>query len=938
MNRILHHPQNARRILRITADTMLLVSQEGVCIDIDTHSDLWFLKEELLLGKNVFDLLPLHTREKLVPTFRSVVDEQKTVSRNYRLELPDGTYYFKCIMHPYDDMVLCQYRDITARSNVKLQLERTNRELKAIQKAAQIGRWKYASNERIFYYQGYTDILCSEELQSIPIDRYCELVVEEAKAVFAQWLENNERQPDENGASYRISHKGSIYYLQIQTCVREEQPDGTYYIEGYIQNVTDIQRHRNDINTLTHAIDNAKESIFAAREDGTLIFTNRLFRQNHRIQGDRELSSYKIYELAGDMSGSNAWQRRCEQTKEKNYTDFIAYHPVPDNTEIQAFEGTMYHVTSDEGEVSYWSFTHDITERLRYESQIKRLNRIMDTTMKNLPAGIVVKDINNDFRYVYRNREAYTQEAYNRKASDQEASDRKISDQEASDHGSYSQGSSSRKISNQEVSTENAIGKNDFDYYPPELAEQKRKEDMEIAATGTGKHWILEGKDENGNLLILDKQKIKVDSKDFSPVIISIEWDITQLELMKRELQASKEKAETSDKQKSAFLANMSHEIRTPLNAIVGFSRIIAESEDADERKAYYEIVDANNERLLQLINEILDLSKIESGIVEFSSGPVKLHKLCKEIYDAHIFRTPDGVELIYEPSDEILVIDSDKNRIFQVISNLIGNAFKFTTQGKVSYGYRRKGDGIEFHVSDTGIGIEAGKLDKVFERFVKMNSFAQGTGLGMSICKTIIERLGGTISASSEMGKGTTFTFTLPEKQEETADKHADIHKSGVNAPTYAQKENNASLSGEEHQGSEQPHDSSKPGLPTILVAEDTDSNYILVRAILGKSYHLERAKDGMEAVTMFEELHPDLILMDMKMPNLDGLDATKIIRELSPKIPIIALTAYAYECDRQAALKAGCNEFLTKPYKQEELKEVIERHLEEKDVQKQK
>ena len=623
MNRILHHPQNARRILRITADTMLLVSQEGVCIDIDTHSDLWFLKEELLLGKNVFDLLPLHTREKLVPTFRSVVDEQKTVSRNYRLELPDGTYYFKCIMHPYDDMVLCQYRDITARSNVKLQLERTNRELKAIQKAAQIGRWKYASNERIFYYQGYTDILCSEELQSIPIDRYCELVVEEDKAVFAQWLENNERQPDENGASYRISHKGSIYYLQIQTCVREEQPDGTYYIEGYIQNVTDIQRHRNDINTLTHAIDNAKESIFAAREDGTLIFTNRLFRQNHRIQGDRELSSYKIYELAGDMSGSNAWQRRCEQTKEKNYTDFIAYHPVPDNTEIQAFEGTMYHVTSDEGEVSYWSFTHDITERLRYESQIKRLNRIMDTTMKNLPAGIVVKDINNDFRYVYRNREAYNQEAYNRKASDQEASD----------HGSYSQGSSSRKIfnqeaSDQEVSTENAIGKNDFDYYPPELAEQKRKEDMEIAATGTGKHWILEGKDENGNLLILDKQKIKVDSKDFSPVIISIEWDITQLELMKRELQASKEKAETSDKQKSAFLANMSHEIRTPLNAIVGFSRIIAESEDADERKAYYEIVDANNERLLQLINEILDLSKIEAGQLEFVYSDIDMNEL----------------------------------------------------------------------------------------------------------------------------------------------------------------------------------------------------------------------------------------------------------------------------------------------------------------------
>lgn len=175
---------------------------------------------------------------------------------------------------------------------------------------------------------------------------------------------------------------------------------------------------------------------------------------------------------------------------------------------------------------------------------------------------------------------------------------------------------------------------------------------------------VTEEKDKNGNLIILDKQKIKVEWKDFSPVVISIEWDITQLELMKRELMISKEKAETSDNMKSAFLANMSHEIRTPLNAIVGFSRLIAESENADERQEYYTIVDANNERLLQLINEILDLSKIESGIVEFTYAPVRLNGLCKEIHDAHVFRTPQGVQLLYEPSNETTIIDSDKNRI----------------------------------------------------------------------------------------------------------------------------------------------------------------------------------------------------------------------------------------------------------------------------------
>ena len=366
----------------------------------------------------------------------------------------------------------------------------------------------------------------------------------------------------------------------------------------------------------------------------------------------------------------------------------------------------------------------------------------------------------------------------------------------------------------------------------------------------------------------------------------------------------------------------MSHEIRTPLNAIVGFSRIIAESENTEERKEYYNIVEANNERLLQLINEILDLSKIEAGIVEFSIAAVRLHPLCKEIHDAHVFRCPSGVELIFDPSDEDILIDSDKNRIFQVISNLIGNAFKFTTKGSISYGYHREGETIVFHVTDTGTGIAPEKIGKVFERFVKANNFAQGTGLGLAICKTIIERLGGKISVTSELEKGTTFIFTLPAKTTQDEDKEKT-----ENSP-----EENKTAAGEQSAGSEstenvQAAPQETVSLKTVLIAEDTDSNYILTKAILGKEYHLERAKDGMEAVNMFVEINPDIILMDMKMPNLDGLDATKIIRELSPSVPIIALTAFAYDHDRKAALEAGCNDFLTKPFTQEKLKETIKK-----------
>lgn len=556
----------------------------------------------------------------------------------------------------------------------------------------------------------------------------------------------------------------------------------------------------------------------------------------------------------------------------------------------------MYSVTTDDGEETFWSFTHDISERIRYESQIKRFNRIMDTTMENIPAGIVVKDIENDFRYIYRNRESY----------------------------------------NRDISSENAIGMNDFDYYPPEMAQQKRKEDMEIAATGKGMHWIMEGKDKNGNLLILDKQKIMVESEDFSPIIVSIEWDITQLELMRRELIESKEKAETSDKLKSAFLANMSHEIRTPLNAIVGFSRIISESDNAEERREYYEIVDANNERLLQLINEILDLSKIESGIVEFTYGPVRLHTLCKEIHDAHVFRCPQGVELRFDSPDEALSIHSDKNRIFQVFSNLIGNAFKFTTEGSVSYGYKQEGERVVFYVKDTGLGIEPEKLGRVFQRFAKLNNFAQGTGLGLSICKTIIERLGGEIAVSSEVGTGTTFTFWLPlenviQDTETGTNSHLPGEAVGTQPSEVLPAKEDTPRPKEETTEKEEDLRATAAGTEqaTILIAEDTDSNFDLLNAILGRKYRLVRARDGMEAVTMYDEVNPDLILMDIKMPNLDGLEATRIIRQLSAEVPIIAQSAYAYEHDRNAAEEAGCNDFISKPIAQEKLKEKIKKWL---------
>ena len=885
MDRTLHNANNAQRILELTADTMLLIDRNGICVDIDSHCDLWFLQEEVLLGKDIFELLPERTRDKVMPVFETVIGEHRSVSKNFKLELKNETFYFKCLMYPYDDMVLCQYRDITQRSNVKRQLEQANRTLREIQKVAQIGHWTYNTAENVFHYTGYTGVLCKEDVQHISFDMYKQLIMEEDHPAFENWCEKNVSEFNQESISYRIRLDGDIFYVRIQTYLREELPDGSCNIEGYIQNITVLQHRRNDINTLTHAINNAKESIYAAKPDGTVIFANRRFLYNHGLVDNTDISRLKIYNIVADMPTEEAWQKRCRNAVQNGSNTFIAHHPSKIHKDILAYECTMYNVISDSGEESFWSFAHDISERMRYEAQIKRLNRIMDTTINNLPAGIVVKEINNDFRYVYRNRESYNRDHFN----------------------------------------DNPVGKNDYDFYPPIVAEKKRQEDIEVAATGKGLHWIAEGKDRNGNLIILDKRKIKVDGDELSsPIIVSIEWDITELEMIKRELQSSKEKAEMSDNLKSAFLANMSHEIRTPLNAIVGFSHLITESDDAEERKTYYQIVEANNERLLQLINEILDLSKIESGTIEFSFGLTSLHNLCQEIHDAHIFRTPEGVQLVYEPSDESLRIETDKNRVFQVISNLIGNAVKFTKEGSIKYGYELVDGQIVFHVTDTGTGIEPEKVGRVFERFAKLNNHAQGTGLGLSICKSIVERLGGQISVSSIVGVGTTFTFTLPYSTQETP-KEVDSEMKTV---LYKEKvpQSGNGISANEGTGKEKIHMTKQI---CILIAEDTDSNYDLLNAILGKQYRLVRANDGMEAVLLYDEVKPDLILMDIKMPNLDGLEATKIIRELSATVPIIAQSAFAYEHDVKAAMEAGCNDFIAKPIAQSKLKEVINKWL---------
>ena len=245
--------------------------------------------------------------------------------------------------------------------------------------------------------------------------------------------------------------------------------------------------------------------------------------------------------------------------------------------------------------------------------------------------------------------------------------------------------------------------------------------------------------------------------------IIGINYDITELKETEAELIQARDKAEMMDRLKSAFLANMSHEIRTPLNAIVGFSDLLVETEELSERQEYIKIVRENNDLLLQLISDILDLSKIEAGTFEFTNGDVDVNLLCEDIVRSMGMKAKEEVELVLDNHLPVCHVISDRNRIHQVISNFVNNAMKFTSEGSIHVGYKLKDGELEFYVEDTGIGIEKEQLPHIFERFVKLNSFVHGTGLGLSICQSIVEQLGGRIGVDSEKGKGSRFWFTIP-------------------------------------------------------------------------------------------------------------------------------------------------------------------------------
>lgn len=457
------------------------------------------------------------------------------------------------------------------------------------------------------------------------------------------------------------------------------------------------------------------------------------------------------------------------------------------------------------------------------------------------------------------------------------------------------------------------IGKTDYDFVDKELADFFRHNDkiaMEAGKPTTNEEELTFASD--GHTEFLETIKTPLYNQNNEIIgILGVGRDMTKTKEYERNLITAKEKAEESDRLKSAFLANMSHEIRTPMNSILGFTQILKRGGVSEkEREEFLDIINSSGNQLLAIISDIIDISKVDANQISIHKTSFNINSILDDLHAKFSITivNPNVTLSIRKGLNKLESnIKTDKNRLIQILSNLLENAIKFTEKGTIEFGYTVKDKKLKFFVKDTGYGIEKKNHQLIFKRFrqaEQKHTVVAGTGLGLSIVKELLKLLDGEIWVVSEIGKGATFYFTIPlvfqKKPKITAASKALFDDVKI----------------------------------TVLIVEDILPNFLYLKTLFSRyNYQIFHATNGEEALKLFNKNKTiDIILMDIKMPIMDGFEATREIRKIDKKIPIIALTAFAMENDREKAIEAGCNDYISKPVTNEKLIEIMHKNIKQK------
>ena len=654
-------------------------------------------------------------------------------------------------------------------------------------------------------------------------------------------------------------------------------------IRGVFQNITekkqvesDLQQSKRELSTL---MNNLPGMVYSCLND-------QVWTMKFVSDGSYELTEFSPEELIGNKITSfdkiihpddrkMVWDTVQDVLRNRaNYTleyriitkSGIVKYVWERGQGIYSSDGTLHHL---EG------FITDINERRSAAILIQNERLLLRTVIDNIPDSIYVKDLNCRKTLVNPTELRYAG-----------------------------------------VRTESEIiGKNDFDLYPKEVAEKFFADDQSVLSglPVINREEFIPDENQQKRWLLTSKMPLfDMDHKIIG--LLGIGRDITEIEHTKVELIKAKEKAEESDRLKSAFLANMSHEIRTPMNGILGFADLLKEPKlSTAEQKEYISLIEKSGVRMLNIINDIIDISKIESGQMKVNIKESTINEQIEYIYE---FFKPEveakGMQILYKNAllSKESIIKTDREKVFAILTNLVKNAIKYSDKGTIEFGYLRKGEYLEFFVKDKGIGISKDRQGAIFERFIQADygdkRAYQGAGLGLTISKGYVEMLGGKIWVDSEEGKGSMFYFTLPY----ITTSNEKIVSKNVIKSYYPDRLNNKLK---------------------ILIAEDDFFSEKLISLMLKKiGKEFLRARTGIDAVKgLLNNPDIDLVLMDIQMPEMNGYEATRQIREFNKDVIIIAQTAFGLSGDREKAIEAGCNEYLAKPINKDELFALIQHYF---------